>query len=80
MGHVIRRPKEIPARLALEQYFAPNTSAKFKGRPPTNIVSTLDKDLISATCPHLPYNDHNYCVKRELSLKKIFIQQNEPLF
>ena len=71
LGHIIRRPQNIPARLAIQGYFSPNDSPKFRGRPPSNIVSTLNNDITLATASKIPHTDHSYCKKSELSLKNL---------
>ena len=71
VGHTIRRPQNIPARLVKEQYVSPNNSPRFTGRLPPKIVITLNGDLISATNSKIPNTDHNYCIKSELALKYV---------
>ena len=60
-GHILRRDENIPAQLAMNQYFEPGK--KFRGRPTTTLPTTLDKDiqLINDLLPPESIaNDHTY--------------------
>ena len=68
LGHILRRPQNIPAKQALYKYFDKNNSQKYRGRPPTTIVNTINEDLSSATSTIYPYSEHSYCKNNKLSL------------
>ena len=45
LGHILRLPKECPARKAMYYYFEERTAKKFSGRKRSTIVTTLNKDI-----------------------------------
>ena len=59
LGHILRRDRNIPANLAINNFFNHTESKKYRGRVPTNIATTTTSDIetsISVTSP----TDHNY--------------------
>lgn len=44
-GHILRRPENIPAWKAMKSFFDDGNLKKFRGRPRTTIVSTLNNDI-----------------------------------
>ena len=47
-GHVLRMGEKTPARLAMKFYFTETGHNKFRGRPRTTIVTTINRDIIRA--------------------------------
>ena len=45
LGHVIRINANTPARLAMRFYFQETGSRKFRGRPQTTIVTSINRDI-----------------------------------
>ncbi|RLN98609.1 hypothetical protein BBJ28_00008320 [Nothophytophthora sp. Chile5] len=52
LGHILRRPWDIPAFIQMKKYFAPSSSGKWRGRPRTTLPGVLDKDFIASGCGH----------------------------
>ena len=44
-GHVLRMKARTPARLAMNFYFQDTGHKKFRGRPRTTIVTTINRDI-----------------------------------
>ena len=44
-GHVLRMNEGTPARLAMKFYFTKTGHKKFRGRPRTTIVTTINRDI-----------------------------------
>ena len=59
-GHILRRDRDIPAQVAMEEYYN-LTEKKFPGKTPTNLISVINQDL-KATTSSID-KDHTYCTK-----------------
>ena len=61
-GHILRRDNNIPAQLAMQEYFRPGT--KHRGRPKTTLHTVLAADLKKLESHHLDQDDtmldHSY--------------------
>ncbi|ETN20657.1 hypothetical protein PPTG_03615 [Phytophthora nicotianae INRA-310] len=49
-GHILRRPRDIPAFSQMKAYFAPLDSGKWCGRRRTTLPVVLDQDLVASGC------------------------------
>ena len=58
LGHILRLDLNTPAQVAMQEYFRPG-GPKYRGRPPSNLPNTIDKDLASITILQPP-TDHTY--------------------
>ena len=45
LGHILRLKPHTPARKAMRYYFESRTAKKFRGRPRTTIVTTINNDI-----------------------------------
>ena len=67
-GHILRRDNNIPAQLAMTAYFENDGTKPYRGRPPTNLLTTINKDIRSVSKNHY---DHTYSLQlKELSTAK----------
>ena len=71
-GHILRRPSDIPANVAMQSYFEPSTKAGYRGKPPINIPKLLDEDLMGID-QKTPSQDiqHDHCYHRQIQLKNV---------
>ena len=52
-GHVLRMPHNVPARMAMDNYFEPTVASKWRGRPRTTLPVVLNADLRNIDSYHL---------------------------
>ncbi|RLN88747.1 hypothetical protein BBJ28_00020055 [Nothophytophthora sp. Chile5] len=70
LGHILRRPRDIPAFIQMKNYFAPSDRGKWRGRPRTTLPRVLDKDLIASGCGHRLRSDTDLEALRLLAQDK----------
>ena len=64
LGHILRRPEEIPANKAMTLYFNDEISGKkFKGARRTTLPEVLNSDLERLQNEFHHMKDHNYCAR-----------------
>ena len=62
LGHILRLDPETPAQVAMTTYFR-DGGTKHRGRPPTNLPNTIEKDIQSFNFPNLTLlADHTYAI------------------
>ncbi len=71
-GHVLRMNENTPARLAMRFYFQVTGHKKFRGRPRTTIVTTINRD-IKRTRKKFPHFDIKP-IKTELDLRNVRVK------
>lgn len=74
-GHILRRPDDIPANVAMSSYFEPSNKPGYRGRPPINLPRLLDEDLSISSTHSSQTNiqlDHNYSYQPKMQLKNSY--------
>ncbi|EGZ23411.1 hypothetical protein PHYSODRAFT_480033 [Phytophthora sojae] len=62
LGHILRRPQDIPAFIQMKAYFSSSDSSKWRGRPRTTLPLVLDQDLDARDST---YEDTTLCRRRD---------------
>ena len=66
-GHILRREEDIPAQLAMDNYYDKTKTELYRGRRPVNLQNIINQD-ISRRNPIPPrISDHTYCVKQDVT-------------
>ena len=78
LGHTLRMDKDTPARKAMKFYFQNENCAKFRGRRRSNIVNTINRDIIN-TKHKFPTFDLR-TLNTELDLHNIFERKQRTGF
>ena len=69
-GHILRRPDDIPANAAMNNYFETSNKPGYRGKPPINLPKLLDEYLALSAKQNYPHIlDHNY--SRNLTVPKL---------
>ena len=70
-GHILRRPEEIPANMAMIFYYNDGISGKkFKGARRTTLPEVLNSDLEKLQNEFQHLKDHNYCARLKLRTRE----------
>ena len=72
-GHVLRMNANTPARLAMNFYFQDTGHKKFRGRPRTTIVTTINRD-IKRTQRQYPHTFDIKPIHSELDLRNVRVK------
>ena len=72
-GHVLRMHANTPARLAMKYYFQDTGHKKFRGRPRTTIVTTINRD-IKRTQHKYPQTFDIKPINSELDLRNVRVK------
>ena len=71
LGHILRRPEEIPANMAMIFYYNDGISGKkFKGARRTTLPEVLNSDLEKLQNEFQHLKDHNYCARLKLRTRE----------